>query len=54
MNKKYFDACDYQNNLVRDLRILEKHEKVEILSVKKLQYSKSPVNRLSSIIWKPK
>tara|TARA_B110000438_G_scaffold210725_1_gene202754 strand:+ start:8664 stop:9506 length:843 start_codon:yes stop_codon:yes gene_type:complete len=54
MVKKYFDACDYQNNLVRELNKLESENKIEILSKQKLVHSGSPVNRLSAIIWKIK
>ncbi len=52
--KKYLDSCDYQNNLVKELKILEKKEIIELLSIKKLKYSMSPLNRVSVIIWKLK
>jgi len=52
MVKKYFDVHDYQNNLVRELVKLKKQEKISIISIKKLSLSLSPVNRLSTIIWK--
>ena len=54
MVKKYFDACDYQNNLVKELEKLELENKIEILSKQKLMYSGTPVNTLSAIIWKVK
>ena len=52
--KKYLDSCDYQNNLVKELKILEKNGDIELVSIKKLKYSISPVNRSSAIMWKPK
>lgn len=52
--KQYFNARDYQNNLVKELRKLEKQKKIEIVSIKKLPLSLSCVNRLSAIIWKIK
>lgn len=52
MIKKYFDACDYQNNLVRELRKLEKEKKIEIISIKKLPLNLSPVHNFSVITWK--
>ena len=52
--KKYLDACDYQNNLVRELKSLENNGKIEILSIKNLAYQNHPINRVSSIIWRPK
>jgi len=52
MVKKYFDACGYQNNLVTELKKLEKQKKIEITSIEKLPLSLSPVNRLSAITWK--
>ena len=52
--KKYLDSCDYQNNLVKELKILEKKGTIELLSIKKLKYSISPLNRASVIIWKLK
>lgn len=54
MVKNYFDSCDYQNNLVRELKKLEKENKIEILSIQKLNYAGTPVNRRSSIMWKLK
>jgi len=51
--KQYIDALDYQNNLVSELHKLEKQNKINIISIEKLSLSLSPVNRLSSIIWKP-
>lgn len=54
MVKQYFNACDYQNNLVKELSRLEKQKKIEIVSIKKLPLSLTPVNRLSAIIWKIK
>lgn len=54
MVKKYLDACDYQNNLVHELKELEKGEQIEILSIKRILHTMNPVNRLSIIIWKPK
>ena len=52
--KKYFDARDYQNNLVSELKKLEKENKVKILLIQKLVYAGSPVNTRSAIIWEPK
>ena len=52
--KKYFDARDYQNNLVSELKKLEKENKVKILLIQKLVYAGSSVNRRSAITWKPK
>jgi cyclopropane fatty-acyl-phospholipid synthase-like methyltransferase len=52
--KEYFKAKDYQNNLVRELKKLEKQNKVEIVSIKKFSLALSPTNRLSTIIWKIK
>lgn len=52
MVKEYFKARDYQNNLVRELRKLEKQKKIEIISIKKLPLSLSPLNRVSVITWK--
>jgi trans-aconitate methyltransferase len=49
MVRKYFDALDYQNNLVRELN---KNMNVEIISIQKFPVSLSAVNRLSCIIWK--
>ena len=49
----YFDSVDYQNNLVSELKELQKENKINIESIKPLSLSLSPVNRLSSIIWKP-
>jgi SAM-dependent methyltransferase len=54
MVKKYLDVRDYQNNLVRELHKLEKQEKIEIISIKKLPLALTPVNRMSAIIWKTK
>lgn len=54
MVRKYFDVRDYQNNLVDELRNLEKQKKIEIISIEKLPLALSPVNRLSAIIWKIK
>ena len=54
MVRKYFDAVDYQNNLVKELKQLEKNEKIEILSRKPLEFSGTPTNRRSAIIWVPK
>jgi SAM-dependent methyltransferase len=51
--KGYFDAVDYQNNLVSELKKFEKENKLNIKSIKPFSLSLSPVNRLSSIIWKP-
>lgn len=51
--RKYFDSRDYQNNLVKELKKLEKLGKISIINIKKMQFSGSPVNRLSVIIWKP-
>ena len=50
--KEYFKARDYQNNLVRELKKLEKQKKIEIISIKKLPLSLSPLNRVSAITWK--
>lgn len=52
MVKEYFKARDYQNNLVRELRKLEKQKKIEIISIKKLPLTLSPLNRVSAITWK--
>ena len=52
--KKYLDSRDYQNNLVKELKILEKNGDIELVSIKKFKYSVSPVNRSSAIMWKPK
>ena len=52
--KKYLDSRDYQNNLVKELKILEKNGDIELVSIKKFKYSISPVNRSSAIMWKPK
>lgn len=54
MVRGYLDARDYQNNLVKELRKLEKHKKIEIISIKKLPLALSPVNRISAILWKIK
>ena len=54
MVRKYFDARDYQNNFVRELKKLEQEDKIKILSIQKLVYSGTPVNRCSAIIWEPK
>lgn len=54
MVRKYFDVIDCQNNLVQELKKLEKAEKIEILSIKRMLYSNSPVHMESIIIWKPK
>ena len=54
MVKKYFDSKGYQNNLVRELKKLEKQNEVEIISIQKLPLTLSPFNRLSLIIWKTK
>ncbi len=51
--KEYFDSVDYQNNLVSELKKLQKEKKINIKSIKPFSLSLSPVNRLSSIIWKP-
>ena len=51
--RKYLDALDYQNNLVRNLKKLEKDGRIKIISINKMRYSLSPVNRSSIIIWKP-
>jgi len=49
--KDYFDACDYQNNFVSELKNMQKQ--INILSINRLPLSLSPVNRVSAIIWKP-
>lgn len=49
--KDYFDACDYQNNFVSELKNMQKQ--INIISINQLPLALSPVNRLSSIIWKP-
>ena len=54
MVRKYLDVCDYQNNLVKELKKLEREDKIKILSIQKLVYSGSPTNRCSAIIWEPK
>lgn len=54
MVKKYFDARDYQNNLVNELQKLEKQKSIKIVSINKFPLALSPVNRLSAIIWKIK
>jgi len=50
MMRKFLDAWDYQNNLVRELN---KNEDVNVLSIKEFSALSSPVNVLSTIIWKP-
>ena len=52
--RKYFDSCDYQNNLVGNLKQLENQKKIEIISIQKMTYSGTPVNRRSVISWIPK
>jgi len=52
--KQYFRARDYQNNLVSELRKLERKNQIEILSINKLRFYLSPTNRPSCIIWKIK
>ena len=54
MVRKYLDACDYQNNLVKELKKLEREDKIKVLSIQKLVYSGNPTNRCSAIIWEPK
>ena len=54
MIKKYFDSKGYQNNLVRELKKLQKQKKIEIISIEKLPLTLSPFNRLSVITWKIK
>lgn len=51
--RKYFDARDYQNNLIKELKKLEKQKNIDILAIEKLKYQGSPVNKLSVVIWKP-
>ena len=51
--RKYFDARDYQNNLIKELKKLEKQKIIDILTIEKLKYQGSPVNRLSVVMWKP-
>jgi len=51
--KEYFDAVDYQNNLVSELKSMQTQNKINIESIEQFPLSLSPVNRLSSIIWKP-
>ena len=51
--RKYFDSRDYQNNLVTELKKLEKQNKISIISIDKMKFRGSPVNRHSIIIWKP-
>jgi SAM-dependent methyltransferase len=50
--RRYIGARDYQDNLVQELRKLEKQKKIEILSIKKLPWSLSPLNQPSVIKWK--
>lgn len=52
--KQYFKAKDFQNNLVRILKKLQKQGKVEIISIEKFPFAFSPTNRFSAIIWKNK
>ena len=52
--KRYINALDYQNNLVSELKKLEKENKIEVICIEKLPLSLSPVNRLSVIVWKIK
>ncbi len=54
MSKKYLDALDYQNNLVKTLKEFEKNGLLEIIKIDKMLYALSPVNTPSIIIWKPK
>lgn len=51
--KKYFDVRDYQNNLVSELKLMEKEKKIKIIDIKKLFYSGTTVNSISVIVWKP-
>ncbi len=51
--RKYMDGIDCQNNLIRELRKLEKKGVIEIISINKFPLSISPVKRASAIIWKP-
>jgi len=53
MVKKYFDACDYQNNLVTELKKLENENIIRDVKIRKLFYSGSPVNGRSLISWSP-
>lgn len=54
MVKKYFEHQGYQNNLVRELKKLEKQKKIEIISIERLPLSFNPFNRLSAITWEVK
>ena len=51
--RKYFDARDYQNNLVYELKNLESENLITNLSIIEMQYGGSPVNKLSVIQWEP-
>jgi len=53
LTKMYLNSVDYQNNLMKNLKKLERNEKIKIISKEKLNIQYSPVNQLSSIIWKP-
>lgn len=53
MVKKYFDACDYQNNLINELKKLQNDNIICDLKIRKLFYGGSPVNRHSLITWVP-
>ena len=53
LTKMYLNSVDYQNNLMENLKKLERNEKIKIISKEKLNIQYSPVNQLSSIIWKP-
>ena len=52
-SKRYMNKADYQTTLVQELQKLEKEGKIEIISIKKIPLSISPVNRPSCIMWKP-
>jgi SAM-dependent methyltransferase len=53
MVKKYFDARDYQNNLVNELKKLENENIIRDVKIRKMFYGGSSVNRHSLITWTP-
>jgi hypothetical protein len=52
--RKFFDSIDCQNNLVRELKKLEKKDIIEILSINKFPINVSVVHNTNAIIWKPR
>lgn len=51
--KQYSNVLNSQNNLVKELKKLERDNKIEIISIKKLPLS-APLNPVSAITWKIK